>query len=330
MRGTSKKVFAGVARHRVIERMVAVMLFALTPTLVWFVAHASASAPSAPCPVVAQVNTFLHQQVITTPTGTIGYYRFGHGAPLLLITGYRATVSEWNGAFLSALAADHEVIVMDNPGVGLSRSNPLPDTMTGMADEVSGFIDALHLGKVDVAGWSMGGMVAQQLALLHPHQVKSLVLISTTPPGPDALPVSAAVDTVLSGQSPSPFEAIMGVLFPPAARPLAIRCFRSEMFTPADYGRVSVDKRVADAQSRAMSAWWHDDSAAAALGRLAAPALVVAGDQDEVLAPQNTDVLARLLPHATLHVFHGSGHALMYQDPQGLARAITRFTGGQS
>jgi pimeloyl-ACP methyl ester carboxylesterase len=329
MQGTSKTVSARVVRHRVIERIIALALFALTPASIWWVAQASAHAHATTCPGAAQADASLRQSVVATRSGSIGYYRFGHGQPLLLITGYRATVSEWNSAFLAALAAHHEVIVIDNPGVGLSQSDHVPDTMAGMADAVSGFIDAMQLGKVDVVGWSTGGMVAQQLALSHPHQVKSLVLMSTTPPGQDAVPVSAAVNTTLSGQSPKPFESIIGVLFPPGARPQAIQCFRSEMFAPADYGRVSVDARTAEAQSRAMATWWHDESAAAALEHLAEPTLVVAGDKDEVLAFQNTDALVRMVPHATLNVVSGGGHALMYQDPLGLARTITRFVDGQ-
>jgi pimeloyl-ACP methyl ester carboxylesterase len=325
MRSTSRSVSARLSRHRVMERMIAVVLFALTPASVWLVANVSAHARATTCPGVTQPDASLRENVVATRTGNIGYYQYGHGAPLLLITGYRATLSEWNGAFLAALAAHREVIVMDNPGVGRSQFDHVPDTMEGMADTVSGFIDAMQLGKVDVVGWSMGGMVVQQLAQSHPDQVKSLVLISTTPPGQDAIPVSATVNTVLTGQSPSPFEAIMGVLFPPNARPLAIRCFRSEMFTPPDYARTSVDTRVADAQSRAMLAWWHDDEAASTLRHLPEPALIIVGDQDDVLAPHNASVLASLLPHATLYVVSGGGHALMYQEPLRLARAITRF-----
>jgi pimeloyl-ACP methyl ester carboxylesterase len=326
MRGISKRTAsAGFARRRAIGRLLAATLFTLAAMLAWSADHSSASARSVPCSRVSRVDTSLRQNVVATRVGPIGYYRYGQGQPLLLVTGYRATISEWNGAFLDALAIHHEVIVMDNPGVGRSRSDHVPDTMGGMANAVSEFIDAMHLGKVDVLGWSMGGMVAQQLALAHPQQVRALVLMSTTPPGRQATPVSATVNTVLSGQAPSPFEAIMGVLFPPDARIQAIQCFRSEMFMPSDYGRASVDARVAEAQSRAMTVWWKDDDAASALERLATPTLVVVGDKDDVLAPENAQALARLVPHAMLYVLPGGGHALMYQHPQRVAGEITRF-----
>lgn len=326
MRGISKRTASvGLARRRAIERLAAATLFALAAMLAWSAGHSSANASSAPCFGVSHYDTSLRQNVVATRVGPIGYYRYGKGPPLLLVTGYRATLSEWNGAFLDALAAHHEVIVMDNPGVGRSQSDHAPETMDGMAHALSEFIDAMHLGKVDVLGWSMGGMVVQQLALDHPQQVRSLVLMGTTPPGHQAVPVSASVNAVLSGRAPSPFEAIMDILFPPGARAQAIQCFRSEMFKPADYRHASVDAHVAEAQSRAMTAWWKDDAAAAALERMATPTLVIVGDKDDVLAPENAQVLARLLPHATLHVVPGGGHALMYQHPQQVAGEITRF-----
>jgi pimeloyl-ACP methyl ester carboxylesterase len=287
--------------------------------------RASTATVDASCTTAAPADASLQQSVVTVPGGRLAYYRFGHGRPLLLITGYRATVSEWNAAFLDALAKDREVIVLENPGVGASQFASVPDSMAGLATAVSAFIDALHLHRVDVVGWSMGGMIAQQLALDHPQQVASLVLLSTTPPGRGAVPVSSTVNTVLSGHAPSPFEAIMGALFPPDAQAQAIRCFRSEMFTPKDYARAHVDDSVAQAQSRAMSAWWSDDKAAAALAQLQTPTLVIAGAKDAVLSPRNAQVLQQTLPHASLYEPEDGGHAYMYQQPTSLAARITRF-----
>lgn len=313
------------ARRRALERLTGAALFALAAALAWGAGHAHDASNTAPCPGDAPVDAGLWQQIIATRSGPQAYYRFGHGSPLLLVTGYRATVSEWNRAFLDALAGSHEVIVLENPGIGRSRSDHVPQTMEGMADTVHDFIDAMRLRHVDVLGWSMGGMVAQQLAIDHPQPLRSLVLVSTTPPGARALPVTAEVTHVLSGQSPSPFVAIMGVLFPPDAQAQALRCFRREMFRPADYGDVAVSKAVADAQTQAMAAWRRDERAAAALSRMPLRTLVMVGSKDAVLPPENAKVLMATLPHATLEVTPDGGHALMYQDPVGMADTINRF-----
>ncbi len=316
-------VRAAQARRGVAGRLLALGWLTLTMVSAWGADYAAVQVSS--CAAVPSGVASLKQQVVATRVGPVGYYRFGSGRPLLLITGYRATVSEWNGVFLAALAARRDIIVVDNPGVGRSRSDHPPETMEGMSDSISDFIDAMHLGRVDVVGWSMGGMVAQQLAIDHPHQVSSMVLLSTTPPGSGAFPVSSAVNAVLSGEGASPFTSIMDTMFPPDAAVRAIRCFRAEMFQPDDYGRVAVDARVANAQTQAMDAWWRDDGAAAAIRHVVAPALVVVGDQDEVLSPQNAHVLADLLPHVTLQVVAGGGHALMYQEPRRLAENVLSF-----
>ncbi|WP_157956568.1 alpha/beta hydrolase [Dyella sp. C11] len=322
MRGTANKsARSSVGRQRATERLIAALLFALAATLAWGSGHAQ----DATCQTALAINASLQQKIIATRAGPMAYYRFGHGKPLLLVTGYRATISEWNAAFLQALATQHDVIVLENPGVGRSRADHVPETMEGMADTVSDFIDAMGLRRIDVLGWSMGGMIAQQLALDHPHQVASLVLISTTPPGSKAVPVSDAVTKTLSGQSPSPFEDIMGVLFPPDARAQAIRCFRQDMFRPGDYGDVSVDTRTAEAQSRAMNTWWHDERAAGSLARLSMPTLVMVGAKDDVLSADNSRELAKMLPHATLDESADGGHAEMYQYPVAMAGRINRF-----
>jgi pimeloyl-ACP methyl ester carboxylesterase len=313
------------SKGRVFARLIALPVFTMAALLGWNATQASAASADAACATASPADASLRQSVVAIPDGRLAYYRFGYGRPLLLITGYRATVSEWNAAFLDALAKDREVIVLENPGVGASHVAHAPDSMEGMATAVSEFIDALHLRQVDVVGWSMGGMIAQQLALDHPRQVSSLVLLSTTPPGRGAVPVSAAVNTVLSGHAPSPFEAVMGVLFPSDAQAQAMRCFRSDMFTPKDYARTHVDEGVAQAQSRAMSAWWSDDKAAAALAQLPIPVLVIVGAKDAVLAPRNAQVLKQTLPRASVYEAADGGHALMYQEPVSLARRITRF-----
>lgn len=322
---TKKSPRPAHARRRSMERLTAATLLALAAALAWGAGRAGTVAEAASCPAVSPVAAGLRQQVIATRTGPQAYVRFGHGTPLLLITGYRATVSEWNSAFVDALAADHDVIVLENPGVGRSVTDHVPQTMEGMADTVSDFIDAMRLRDVDVLGWSMGGMVVQQLAIDHPHQVHALVLMSTTAAGSRATPVSSHVTEVLSGTSPAPFDAIMGVLFPPDAQAQAVRCFRSGMFQPAGYGHVAVSKATADAQSQAMAAWWRDDEAFHALSRISASTLVLVGDKDAVLPPQNASLLAATLPHATLAAWPDGGHAVMYQDPQGLAASINRF-----
>lgn len=267
-------------------------------------------------------DSVLREQTLETPAGRIAYYRFGSGTPLVLITGYRATLEEWNASFLAELAKSHEVIVFDNRGVGRSSTGDANFDIQDMANDAAALIRGLGLRQVTVVGWSMGGMVAQQLAFEHPRWLERLVLLSTQAPGPHGIPVSPTVADILSGRSKSSFAAVMGVLFPASAVPEAMRCFVADMFKPADYEKSPFPQSVTAAQGNILTAWRADAAAYDKLGSITIPTQVIAGSADEVLSPANAEVLARAIPHARLLEIRGAGHAAMYQYPLELARLI--------
>jgi pimeloyl-ACP methyl ester carboxylesterase len=271
----------------------------------------------------------IRPQIAEGRNGPIGYVRFGHGTPILLITGYRATLGEWNARFLGELARNHDVIAFDNRGVGASVPNdgsiPADYSIEDMANDAADLITALKLQRVNVVGWSMGGMIAQQLALSAPQKVESLTLISTAPPGPSARPVAPAVEATLSGSGPDVFARIMGVLFPAGAVDDAMQCFRAQMFEPHGYQAVRVPNAVAAQQSAAMQGWFADSAAAHALSRLPVRTLIIDGAQDSVLSPDNGRRLEQMIPRATLDVVADAGHALMFQYPVQLAKRVGAF-----
>jgi pimeloyl-ACP methyl ester carboxylesterase len=120
-------------------------------------------------------------RVADTAAGAVGYREIGTGSPVLLIMGLSGSMDDWPPAFVASLAAGHEVIELDNAGVGQTASLTSPLSITGMADQASDLISALRLGRVAVLGWSMGGMIAQALAVLHPAQVSRIVLAAPSP-----------------------------------------------------------------------------------------------------------------------------------------------------
>jgi pimeloyl-ACP methyl ester carboxylesterase len=267
----------------------------------------------------------LAEQVAQTPHGAIGYYRFGQGSPIVLITGYRATVAEWNAYFLGELAKDHEVIVFDNRGIGQSRADGTRYGIEDLAGDTAALIDALNLKGATVVGWSMGGMVAQQLAIDHPKLVGKLVLMSSMPPGPRAVPVAGRVERVLSGSGSGHFGRVMDVLFPADVAQQAKQCFIGDMFAPRGYAEPRIPAAVTQAQDALIARWTRDGDALAELRRVAVPTLVLAGTDDTVLPLRNSVVLGETLPHATLVEVDGAGHAMMYQYPRQLAERIGAF-----
>jgi pimeloyl-ACP methyl ester carboxylesterase len=131
---------------------------------------------------------------LTAPTFTIAadngvtfaYRRFGQPAaqqpPLLLLQHFRGNLDNWDPLLVDTMAAHREVILLDNAGVGLSTGT-VPTTVTQMARDAIAFLDAMALDRVDLLGYSLGGMVAQEIALLRPRVVRRIVLAGTGPRG---------------------------------------------------------------------------------------------------------------------------------------------------
>jgi pimeloyl-ACP methyl ester carboxylesterase len=162
---------------------------------------------SASLPASARVVVSAPVRIAHTRLGTVGYRVVGTGPPLILITGYTATMEAWDPWFVGALAEHYRVVIFDNAGVGRTQTLPAPLTVDAMANQTSALIDALGLERPDVLGWSMGGTIAQALAVLHPAQVRSLVLCATFPGTGKIMPPAQAltsgnVQQVLADLSP--------------------------------------------------------------------------------------------------------------------------------
>lgn len=270
-------------------------------------------------------NPALHEQTISRRGGTIAYYRFGHGSPVVLITGYRASISEWNTYFLGALARNHEVVVFENRGIGRSVSGTEEYRIKDMADDTAWLISSLKLQNTTVAGWSMGGAVAQRLAIDHPQLVTRLVLISTLPAGKTATPPAPDVMRILSGDSPGHFAKVMELLFPVSSSSRAKQCFLKDMFLPVDYVPPAISATVTHAQKKIMEEWEQDNQAFRALRTLPMPVQVLTGNEDAVISAANSVILGSVLPHTTVTEIDRAGHAMMYQYPRQLAKHIEEF-----
>jgi pimeloyl-ACP methyl ester carboxylesterase len=243
----------------------------------------------------------------------------GSGPPLLLINGYAATGADWDPAFLAALAESFEVICPDNRGVGGSEPGVGELTIDGMAADMADLLEELAIERCAVAGWSMGGFIAQRLALSAPDRVSSLALLATDPGGPDSVapdPAAWARLTDHSGSEREQASRLISLLFPP---PLAAQ-IDAEFGVLVAAARAALDPDVLRAQETAMQAWHREGIAASGPGEVP-PTLVLHGDRDEVIPAANADLLADRWVART-QVFAGCGHALMAQEPQRVAAAI--------
>jgi pimeloyl-ACP methyl ester carboxylesterase len=236
--------------------------------------------------------------------------------------GLGGTMDNWSPSFVDALAAHHKVVVFDNAGVGETAAISSPLTITGMADQTSALITSLHLAPTFVLGWSMGGMIAQALAVLHPSQVSKLVLAATQAGTGKAVPPSAAAAAAVNSDSPS---VELSVLFPPSASATAELYGFSVLRYPDFY---SVVPKVKIEQGTAVAQWLAGSYAAGRqVASVKVPTLVADGTEDALDPVSNDKQLAALIKGAQLTLYPGAGHAFWFQDESGFVARLRAFLG---
>jgi pimeloyl-ACP methyl ester carboxylesterase len=270
-------------------------------------------------------------EVHTTPVAgtTIAWYERGQGPPLAMLIGTGSTMAEWDPALLRLLAREHRLILLDYPGVGMS--GPWHGrSFDSLADLVAGLLGAIDAPRADVLGWSMGGFVAQRLAIDHPGRVSHLILAGTNPGGTRTVLGSARAQAIDSDPDPSEAE-ILSELYPPGRRAEGRRFLR-RLERASRSGEIPDDFHVPAATVRAQVAaedpWLRGNRNYRELAGVEAPTLAAAGAEDPVVPPVNLRRIAARVPGARLEVFPGA-HAFLFGDRRPFARAVDEFaTGG--
>ena len=253
----------------------------------------------------------------------IAYRRIGHGRPLLVLNGFAATSADWDLSFIDGLASSNELILLDNRGIGRSTDNGQPFDIAKLADDAARVIEMLGIERVNVLGWSMGGFIAQTLALQQPGRFNKLILLSTDPGGSDADRASAAVWSQLIDMAGTPHQQarrLLSLVFPRAIAESIYREFGD--IVAAARAQLSTD--LVDRQVAAMDAW-HRTGIGNRLREMNVPVLIATGTADIVIPPSNALKLVNAIPGAWLAQFNGGGHAFMYQYPRPLADLVNSF-----
>jgi pimeloyl-ACP methyl ester carboxylesterase len=251
----------------------------------------------------------------------------GEGPPLVLITGYSGAATGWDPQFLAALGRSFEVICPDNRGIGGSELGDLdePLTVEAMAADVEALLDAREIDRPPVAGWSMGGFIAQALAARAPARVEALVLLATNPGGAASVPADPDAIARLTDHSGTPREQatrLIELLFPPA---VAADFDRSIGDLVAE-ARAELSPAALRAQQGALSTWNGVEPPHPADGP-PLPVLAASGTEDAVIRPENSDRLAAHWHNCRVEYFESCGHAFMAQEPERLAELIISFLG---
>jgi pimeloyl-ACP methyl ester carboxylesterase len=259
------------------------------------------------------------------------YRRFGKGKglPLLCLQHFTGTLDNWDPAIVDALAADREVILFENAGVGGSTGE-VPDSITGMVDHVLRFVDALGLKKFHILGYSLGGFLAQNIAIARPQAVGRLILSGSAPEGgPGSGMDRPELLAIYTNEQMPASEKLTRLFFPDTAAGKAAADHFVARLASRSAGHDSPNgPTVASTQLKAMIDWanWKG-SIQEKLQKIPHPVLVTNGSNDIMIPTDNSFLLAKWLPNATLIVYPNAGHGALFQYPREYVSHVKTFLG---
>jgi 3-oxoadipate enol-lactonase len=249
------------------------------------------------------------------------YERAGDGEPLLLIQGMSGTHLAWGRPFLERLQRDFDCLVFDNRGIGDSDPVTGPFTIAEMAADAGTVLDAVGWQSAHVLGISMGGMIAQELALAEPARLRTLTLGCSYCGGPgsalmDPADFGALAEAMASANADQIFRAMWELNLSPGFRADE---GRYETFT-AMAAALPARRRTVELQLQAIVA--HDTQAR--LPALGLPTLVIHGTADRVLPALNGKLIAAVIPGAELELLEDVGHMYWWEQPERAADLVRR------
>jgi pimeloyl-ACP methyl ester carboxylesterase len=287
-------------------------------------AGARAVAPGTPSNITAPT------QFIETGLETYAYRRFGRGEapPLVLLQHFTGTLDNWDPAVTDALAEGREVILFESAGLGRSTGE-VPDTIQGTTAHFLAFADAIGLAQVDLLGFSLGGMVAQQAALDRPSLVRRMLLVGTAPEGGEDIMhlEKPELSRILQDPNLQGYQVLVKLFFTPSEPSQAAgQAFASRLALREEDREPLSSPKVAQAQIAAFRAWERvDGERFAKLRRITQPALVVNGVFDNMIPVRNSYALAEHLSRAMLLTYPNAGHGSLFQYHESFVRQASQF-----
>jgi pimeloyl-ACP methyl ester carboxylesterase len=255
------------------------------------------------------------------------YRRFGSAAelPLVMLQHFRGNLDNWDPALTDALAAEREVILIDYAGVGSSTGEP-SHTIASTARQMIAFIGALGLDRIDLLGFSIGGFVAQEIALVRPALVRRLVLAATGPKGAPGMH-GWREDIAAAARGESKPENLLYIMFAHTDTSQAKGREFLGRFIARQQGRdAPTSDAVRDAQYDAIVEWGIPDHAALQrLTGIKSPTLVIQGDDDLMIPTKLSHLLAGLMPHAQIRIYPDAAHGFLFQYPTEVAAEVNAF-----
>ena len=234
------------------------------------------------------------------------------GPPVVFLVHLAAVMDNWDPRVVDGFAAKHRVVVFDNRGVGASSGSPA-NSIEQMAEDAITFIKAMRFEQVDLFGFSMGGMIAQEIVQMEPRLIRKMIITGTGPAGGVGISKVARVTYLdmirgwLSRQDPKQF--LFFTRTPSGIR--AGREFLARLQERSEDRDKKITLRALQAQLKALRIW--GSKRPGDLSRVHQPVLVANGDSDRMVPSSNTYDLARRLPNSELIIYPDSGHGAVFQ-----------------
>ena len=274
-------------------------------------------------------NTTALTQYVTVGDNTYAYRQFGSGpgVPLLFLQHFTGTLDNWDPSVTDPLALGRSIILFESAGIGRS-SGKVPETVASMADHAMKFLDALGLTRVDVLGFSLGGMVAQVIALKRPALLRRIILTGTGPEGG----VGVAMDRpellkIFVDQQMPMSEKLLKLFFETTeTSQSAGRQFVQRLARRTGDKDTPTTAEAAGAQLAAMAAWEKSGGEPYPdLKKITQPVLVTNGNHDIMIPTVNSFTLSAHLPNAQLIIYPDSGHGALFQHAGAFTSHVSEF-----
>ena len=250
----------------------------------------------------------------------IGYREFGSGQPLILITAYGTTMDLWPPEVIEKLSEKYRVIIFDNRGIGSTSGGDIAFSIEQFAEDTSMFMDALNIDNADILGWSMGGMIALQLAVYDADKINKLIIYGSGCGGEAEFPMSQEIiqklmAPVSSGKAEG--QKMFTLMFP--------KKWRKEH---PDYENIfphvkeTVKSEIIEKQGEAIGKWGGINDK---LKNFTKPALIIFGSEDIIVPAANGVILNEKIKNSKLIIIKESGHGLMFQWHEKFSNKINKF-----
>jgi len=304
------------------HRLFAMAVLCLTIGAAFNTASARAQPVGSPAPSPSSSESRLgvewrnvRTQFVSTGGVYYSYRELGQnqgGTPVVFLNHLAAVLDNWDPRVVDGIAANHHVVVFDNRGVGASTGEPAA-TIEQMADDAISFIKAKGYTQVDLFGFSMGGMIAQEIVLKEPQLVRKIILAGTGPAGGEGISTVAGVSNralirgLLTFQDPKQF-----LFFTRTANGIAAgKAFLERLKERSEKRDDEISFSAYRAQLKALRAW--GEKAPADLSVVKQPVLIANGEDDLMVPIENSRDLARRLPHSELIIYPDAGHGGIFQ-----------------